>query len=397
MAFSKAYIPYGGYWSSPYAKWQGSFANLHGIELAATTAGKFFEKRKISPDRFDNLILGQTIPQLHCFYGGPWAAGLLGNGNITGPVVNQACITGVVCAKLASQDIENGVAKSSLVVTTDRCSNGPHLYYPSQTGPGGLGKTEDWVWDNFGRDPWAKGSMIQTAENVAKESGITREEQDAVAQRRYEQYKDALADDGAFHKRYMVPVEVGRGKRAKLIETDEGVFPTTAEGLAAIKPMLPEGTVTFGSQTHPADGNSGMIVTSKEMAAEMSADAKIEIQFVGFGTARAKKGFMALAMGPAAKVALSDAGVKIADLKVVKTHNPFAVNDIQLSRELSLDINDMNNYGSPLIWGHPQGPTALRVLIEMIEELAIKGGGYGLFSGCAAGDTAAGCVIKVSG
>jgi acetyl-CoA acetyltransferase len=397
VAFSKSYIPYGGYWSSPYAKWQGSFANLHALQLAAGTAGKFFENRKISPDKFDNLYLGQTIPQLQCFYGGPWIAGMLGNGNITGPVINQACITGVVCAKLASQDIENGIAGTSLIVAADRCSNGPHLYYPSQTGPGALGQTEDWVWDNFGRDPWAKGSMIQTAENVAKANNIEREQQDDVAQRRFEQYQAALADNGAFHKKYMVPVEVGKGKRAKLIETDEGVFPTTREGLSGLRPMLPEGTVTFGSQTHPADGNSGMVVTTKETAAELSADSKIEIQFVGFGTARVKKGFMAEAVVPASKAALKDAGIEIKDVKAVNTHNPFAVNDIFFSRETGFDVNNMNNFGSSIIWGHPQGPTALRAIIELIEELAAKGGGYGLFGGCAAGDTAAGCVVKVTG
>ncbi|UCC79849.1 MAG: thiolase family protein [Candidatus Zixiibacteriota bacterium] len=397
MAFSKSYIPYGGYWSSPYAKWQGSFANMHALELAAGTAGKFFENRKISPDKFDNLYLGQTIPQLQCFYGGPWIAGMLGNGNITGPVINQACITGVVCVKLASQDIEDGIAGTSLIVAADRCSNGPHLYYPSQTGPGALGQTEDWVWDNFGRDPWAKGSMIQTAENVAKANNITREEQDDVAQRRFEQYQSALADNGAFHKKYMIPVEVGKGKRAKLIETDEGVFPTTREGLSGLRPMLPEGTVTFGSQTHPADGNSGMIVTTKEKAAELSANSKIEIQFVGFGTARVKKGFMAEAVVPATKAALKDAGIEISDIKAVNTHNPFAVNDIYFSREMGFNVNNMNNFGSSIIWGHPQGPTALRALIELIEELAAKGGGYGLFGGCAAGDTAAGCVLKVTG
>jgi acetyl-CoA acetyltransferase family protein len=397
VAFSKSYIPYGGYWSSPYAKWQGSFANLHALQLAAGTAGKFFENRKISPDKFDNLYLGQTIPQLQCFYGGPWIAGMLGNGNITGPVINQACITGAVCVKLASQDIEDGIAGTSLIVAADRCSNGPHLYYPSQIGPGALGQTEDWVWDNFGRDPWAKGSMIQTAENVAKANNITREQQDDVAQRRFEQYQTALADNGAFHKKYIVPVEVGKGKRAKLIESDEGVFPTTREGLSGLRPMLPEGTVTFGSQTHPADGNSGMIVTTQEIAAELSADSKIEIQFVGFGTARVKKGFMAEAVVPASKAALKDAGIEIEDVKAVNTHNPFAVNDIYFSREMGFDVNNMNNFGSSIIWGHPQGPTALRAIIELIEELAARGGGYGLFGGCAAGDTAAGCIVKVTG
>ena len=397
MAFTKAYIPYGGYWSSPYAKWQGSFADMHSMQLAAATAQKFFEARKITPDRFDNVYFGMTIPQQHSFYGGAWLAGMLGNGGITGPWINQACITGAVCAKMASQDIEGGVAKASLVVAADRCSNGAHLYYPSLSAPGGTGKAENWVWDNFSFDPWAKGSMIQTAENVAKECDITKEEQDELTQRRYEQYSMALADDRAFQKKYMMPVEVGRGKRAKLIDADEGIFPTTLDGLKGLKPMMPEGTVSFGSQTHPADGNSGMIVTSKEIAAELATDSKIEIQFVGFGTARAKKGYMAMAVAPAAKAAIEDARISVADLKAVHTHNPFAVNDILLSRELGYDKNEMNNYGSPLIWGHPQGPTALRVMIELIEELAGKGGGYGLFAGCAAGDTAAGCVLKVSG
>ena len=129
----------------------------------------------------------------------------------------------------------------------------------------------------------------------------------------------------------------------------------------------------------------------------MSTDKKIEISLVGFGIARAKKGFMAQAVVPAAKAALNDAGIKLDDLKAVKTHNPFAVNDIYFSRETGFDVNNMNNFGSSLIWGHPQGPTALRATIELIEELVTRGGGYGLFAGCAAGDTAAGCVIKVSG
>ncbi len=397
MAFSKSYVPYGGYWTTPYAKWQGSFANLHALKLAAETARKFFELRKIDPKGFDNMYLGMTIPQLSSFYGGPWTAAMLGGERITGPVVNQACITGLVCTKFAAQDVEDAIATTSLVVTADRCSNGPHCYYPSQTSPGATGKAEDWVLDNFGNDPWAKNAMIQTAENVAKEAGITREENDEVAARRYEQYQQALADDGAFHKRYMVPVDVGRGKRAKTIATDEGVFPTTLDGLRTLKPVLPDGTLTFGAQTHPADGNSGIIVATKEKAAELAADSKIEIQFLGFGTARERKGYMAAATIPATQAALADVGLEAKDIKVIKTHNPFAVNDIALAKAMGFDLHEMNNYGSSLVWGHPQGPTALRTIIELIEELVIKGGGYGLFAGCAAGDTAGACVIKVTG
>jgi acetyl-CoA acetyltransferase len=95
-------------------------------------------------------------------------------------------------------------------------------------------------------------------------------------------------------------------------------------------------------------------------------------------------------------MALANAGIKLADVKAIKTHNPFAVNDLAFGKKTGYDImNKMNNYGSSLIYGHPQGPTAGRAVIELIEEMTLLGGGYGLFTGCAAGDTAAALVVKV--
>ena len=94
-------------------------------------------------------------------------------------------------------------------------------------------------------------------------------------------------------------------------------------------------------------------------------------------------------------MALDNAGIKAVDLGAIKTHNPFAANDIVMAKAMGLDANGMNNFGSSLIFGHPQAPTGARLMIEGIEELAMKGGGYLLFSGCAAGDTAASIVFKV--
>ncbi|MBU36247.1 MAG: hypothetical protein CMG29_03460 [Candidatus Marinimicrobia bacterium] len=89
------------------------------------------------------------------------------------------------------------------------------------------------------------------------------------------------------------------------------------------------------------------------------------------------------------------ADISIIDVKAIKTHNPFAVNDVYFAREMGIKKEAMNNYGSSLIWGHPQGPTGMRLVIELIEELTLLGGGYGLFTGCAAGDTAAAIVVEV--
>ncbi|MFC1532774.1 hypothetical protein ACFLZG_07975 [Thermodesulfobacteriota bacterium] len=99
---------------------------------------------------------------------------------------------------------------------------------------------------------------------------------------------------------------------------------------------------------------------------------------------------------PCAEMALKNADIKVTDLAVVKTHNPFAVNDVVMGKLMGINDNIFNNYGSSLIFGHPQGPTGARCVIEMIEELVMKGGGYGLFASCAAGDSATGLVIKVS-
>ena len=171
--------------------------------------------------------------------------------------------------------------------------------------------------------------------------------------------------------------------------------PTSAEGLARLQPVEPGGAHTFGAQTFPADGNCGIIVTTRDKARELSADPKTEIQVVSYGFARAKKGYMAMAPVPAAEMALKDAGITVKDLKAVKTHQPFAVNDINMAAKMGMDVNWMNNYGNSLIYGHPQGPTAGRNIVELLEEVVMLGGGYCLWAGCAAGDTAAAMVFKV--
>ncbi len=391
-----AYIPYKGYYSSPFAKWQGSLANEHSIVLGAKTARAWLAAKNISPENFDYLILGITVGQPYVFYGGPWASALIGAENIPGMYLSQACSTSTTVLYQAAQGIETGLYKNVFTLMTDRCSNGPHTIWPNPNGPGGQVTSENWVMDMFGNDPWAKNAMIQTAENVAKEAGVTREACDDVALRRYEQYLDALKNDRAFQKQYMFPVTVDISKKKSIIlEKDEGILPTTREGLDGLKTVLPGGVHTFGAQTHPADGNCGLIVTTKEKAKELSRDASKDARIVSYGFSRAKKGFMAMAVVPAAQMALANAGISIRDVKVIKTHNPFAANDIYLADQMGIDVNAFNNFGSSLVFGHPQAPTAGRLIIEGIEELADKGGGYMLFTGCAAGDTGAALIIKI--
>jgi acetyl-CoA acyltransferase len=393
---TKAFIPYRGYYSTPFVRWQGTLANEHSIVLGANTSRRFFESRKWDPKMFDYVLVGSTVYQKQWFYSGPWASALMGATGTPGILVSQACSTSTVSVYQAGMGIETGFFRNAWCLLADRCSNGPHAVWPNPGGPGGQVIAEDWVMDNFGKDPWAGGAMIQTAENVCRENGVTREECDAITLRRQAQYQDGLANGREFQKRYMFPVEVQLSKKKTVtVEADEGVFPTTKEGLAALRPVLPDGVHTFGTQTYPADGNCGVAVTTREKARELSADPKVEIRVVSYGFSRTKKGFMAAAVAPSAQAALDDAGIRAADVAVIKTHNPFSSNDLVMAKVMGLDANAMNNYGSSLIFGHPQGPTGARLIIEGIEETAMRGGGYLLFSGCAAGDTAASIVLKV--
>jgi acetyl-CoA acetyltransferase len=398
MKFTNAHIPYGAYWSTPFCKWQGSFSDLHPLKFAAETARNELEKRHIDTKQLTDLHLGNTVPSKSSFYGAPWVAAMMGAEGITGPMVSQACATSARVIAGAATELESGNDGKILCITADRTSNGPHILYPNPKGPGGKGNAEDWVWDNFNYDPFAKNAMLQTAENVAKEIGISTAQQNEVALLRFQQYKNALVNDGEFHKRYMVsPLEINPSGRKVIgiVKSDEGIFPSSIEGLEKLKPILPDGTVTFGGQTYPADGNAGMIITTPEKANEMSSNSDIIIQLISYAQGRTKKGFMPAANIPACKIVLPEAGIDIADVKAIKTHNPFAVNDIYFAKEMGVKIEEMNNYGSSLVWGHPQGPTGMRLIIELIEELVLLGGGYGLFTGCAAGDTAAAVIIRV--
>ncbi len=398
-SYTKAFIPYGGYYSTPFSRWQGSMQYDNAVSLGANTARKWFlEKRGIDPTVVDYLYFGTTVAQNHWFCAHNWASSILTDDKrfIPGLFVNQACSTSTTCLNLAAKDIEFGAYDVAFTLMSDRCSNGPHTTWADPFGPGGQPDREDWNMDNFGGNPRHRLAMAETAENVAADIGITKEECDAVVLRRYEQFMEARANDRAFQRRFMFAPEVMVSKKkTKFVEEDEGWTPTTAEGLARLKPVRPGGCLSYGAQTFPADGNCGLIVTTRDKAKELSTDPKVEIQIVSYGFSRVKPMYMPAAPIPAAEMALDVAGLKLADIKAIKTHNPFAVNDLAFAKKTGYDVMKMNNNGSSLIYGHPQGPTAGRAVIEMIEELTLLGGGYGLFTGCAAGDTAAALVLKV--
>jgi acetyl-CoA acetyltransferase len=274
MSFRDACIPVRLGWSSPFTRWQGPLAELSSLDLAAQVTTDALARSGLPAAEITGIILGWTVPQPEIFYGASTVAARIGAPHATGAMLSQACATSAACVEAAALRVDAGLDELSVVITTDRTSNGPVLTYPAPSAPGGAPRQETWVLDNFRRDPWGGLSMVATAERVAAEAGLTRERLDEVALMRYEQYQAALAGDRAFQRRYMLPVTLpARRGEPVVIDGDVGVHPTTAEGLAKLAPAEPGGVVTYGTQTHPADGTAGLVVTRASWAPAPPAPA----------------------------------------------------------------------------------------------------------------------------
>ncbi|MBW3656722.1 MAG: thiolase family protein [Gemmatimonadetes bacterium] len=394
MRFERAAIPLRHLWSSPFVRWQGALADVSSLDLAHAVTRDALAQRQVDRGRVTQLVLGTTIPQQGSFYAAPWLAARLGMQGISGPHIAQACATSAACLMAAARSADENPSTCSLVVATDRTSNGPLLVYPRGKAMGGSPATENWVLDNFAADPWTGQSMLHTAEAVAREGGMTRAQLDELTLLRYRQYAQALADNRAFQRRFMQPVVLQQGRKELRVEADEGVHATTAEGLAALKPAMEGGVITAGAQTHPADGCAGAVLMDADTARAAAAGEGI-VRLLVATTARVEKARMPKAATVAAEKALHEAALSMADIAVVTTHNPFAANDQWLAQQTGCALEKMNPFGCSMVWGHPQGPTGLRAIAELAHALQLRGGGIGLFTGCAAGDTGAALVLRV--
>ena len=387
MKIEDVCIPVSASWSSPFVRWQGPAADVNSLDLARQVTQDGLARTGIEWP-FRELVLGITVPQKEAFYGAPTLAARLGLGRLSGPMLAQACATSVACVHWAAADQQGSGEGARLVVTTDRTSNGPHLVYPSaEARRAGPRTRENWVLDNFGRDPvHGRGDARDGGARRRRGRDRARRSSTSSPSRRYEQYLDALADDRAFQREWMVPIVAGSRRKPVEIDEDWGVRPVVLEELRALGPVEEGGVVSYGTQTHPADGSAGMVVTSPSVVAELGVEGPVAHPALDRLRAGRAAGRCRRRPSRRPRAALADAGIGIDQVDVIKTHNPFAVNDVWFARELGVDADAMNPFGSSLVYGHPQAPTGARGIVELLHALVRRGGGVGLFTGCAAGD-----------
>lgn len=389
----KVRIPYGTWGSSYFPAWQSSpLAEVNIGQFAGESMAQILSKRKVSTSHLDYLIIGSTVPWHWKFWNATVVANCMGR-RIPGYHLEQACATGLQTVVQAVAQVQMGAGEAVGVLTFDRTSDSPAGIFPERRAYRRTEVISD-VWDNFGFDPSTEQAMITSAGNVARKHKIEKSEIDELTAFRYKQYFDGK--ESGFLSRVAMPLEILnlQGKSMGVINEDTGVRKVTLDALKAMREL--ETCVTGGTQTHASDGMATLLVTTAEKAAEISPRPEIEITFIAKAEVRVLASSMPEAPAVAVKKLLNQTGLSLDDMVVVKDHNPFAVNDAVFSKVMNFDWHKMNNNGSPLVWGHPQGPTLTRVIIEALEEAVDLGGGYVLVFGCAAGDVGIASVFKVN-
>lgn len=388
-----ARIPYGTWGSSYFPAWQTSaLAEVNIGQFAGEAMNRILGLRGVPAGQIDTLVIGSTVPWHWKFWNAPLVASCLGS-RVPGYHVEQACATGLQAVLLAGAEVESGAHEVAGALTFDRTSDSPVGVFPERRAYQRTVPIAD-VWDNFGFDPATGKAMLATAGQAARKHRIERREVDDLTFHRYEQY--FAARDSGFLDRVLVPLDVldVRGKPLGRIDEDQGVRPITREGLAAQREL--DTCVTSGTQTHAADGMATLLVAHRDRVADLSRRPEIDIAFVAKAEVRARPSLMPEAPALAVQKILAATGLTMADMAVVKNHNPFAVNDAIFARVLEYDWRAMNRTGCSLVWGHPQGPTLTRVIIEALEEAVDLGGGNVLVFGCAAGDVGIAAILRVS-
>lgn len=391
--FAKARIPYGTWGSSYFPAWQMSaLAEVNIGQFAGEAMNRIMGLRKVPIHLLEHLIIGSTIPWHWKFWTAPLVASCMDH-RIPGFHIEQACATGLQAVIIAGNEVETGSNDVVGVLTFDRTSDSPVGVFPERRAYQRTVPLAD-VWDNFGFDPATEKAMISCAGKAARKYKCDRREVDELTFYRYDQY--FKAKESGFLNRIMVPMDILniQGRFLGSINDDLGVRKLTLEDLMAMREL--DSCVTPGTQTHASDGMATLLVTSKEKAAEISPRPEIDIQFIGKAELRTFPSLMPEAPALVVKKLFDRLGLSMKDITVAKNHNPFAVNDVIFSKVLDYDWHNLNNSGCPLVWGHPQGPTLTRVLIEAFEEAVDLGGGYVLIFGCAAGDIAIATVFKVT-
>ena len=367
-------------------KFGGAISRIAASDLGALVIKSLLAKSGVRPEQVSEVILGQVL-----------TAGIGQNGarqasikaglpdRVPALTINKVCGSGLKATHLAAQAIMAGDADIVIAGGQENMSLAPHVMPGSRDGFR-MGDAKlvdsmvvDGLWDVFNQY-----HMGITAENVAKESGVTRRDQDEFAAA--SQQKAEAAQKAGKFKDEIIPVEIPQRKGAPLVfDTDE--YPrhgSTLESMAALKPAFDKsGSVTAGNASGINDGAAAVLMMSATKAAELGLKPLARIK--AYASAGIDPKIMGMGPVPASQRCLARAGWTVRDLGLMEINEAFAAQAIAVNRRMGWDTSKVNVNGGAIALGHPIGASGCRILVTLLHEMVRRDAKRGLAALCIGG------------
>ncbi|MFP4661613.1 MAG: acetyl-CoA C-acetyltransferase [Halanaerobiales bacterium] len=380
---------------TPIGSFGGALKDVQVTELGKIVISEVLQRAGLNPDMVDEVIMGNVLQagqgqnparQASVRAALPY--------NIPSMTINKVCGSGLKSVNLAAQAIMLGDANIIVAGGMENMSRAGHLVdnlrWGKKMGNGELIDLmiKDGLWDAF-----EDYHMGVTAENIAEDWGITREEQDEFAALSQQKAEKAI-NEGKF-KEEIVSVKVPQRRKDPIIfDTDE--YPragTTIEKMAKLRPVFKkDGTVTPGNASGINDGAAAVLLMSSEKADELGIKPLVKI--ISYASAGVDPKVMGTGPIPASRKALKKADLKLEDIELVEANEAFAVQSIAVLRELGLNPDIVNVNGGAIALGHPIGASGTRILVTLIHEMIKRKNRYGLATLCIGGGQGCSTIVE---
>ncbi|GAB4218345.1 MAG: acetyl-CoA C-acetyltransferase [Rhodoferax sp.] len=376
-------------------KFGGSLASVSAPELGSIVIKEALARAKLGVDQVSEVIMGQVLTAGQGQ--NPARQSLIKAGiplEVPAMTINTVCGSGLKAVMLAAQSVAYGDSEIVVAGGQENMSASPHVLQGSRNGQ----RMGDWkmidsmivdgLWDVYNNY-----HMGITAENVAKQFGITREMQDAMALA--SQQKAAAAQDAGKFKDEIVPVLIPQRKGDPLVfDADEFINrKTNAEALAGLRPAFDKaGTVTAGNASGINDGAAAVVVMTAKKAAALGLTPLARI--AGFGMSGLDPKIMGMGPVTASQKALARAGWNVADVDLFELNEAFCAQACAVNQQLGVDPAKVNVNGGATALGHPIGASGCRILVTLLHEMQRRGAKKGLASLCIGGGMGAALVVE---
>jgi acetyl-CoA acetyltransferase family protein len=380
---------------TPMAEYNGRFRSIPETELGALAAREALSRCGVPPQGIGHVVFGNALQTSgNAIYGARHVA--LKSGlpvEVPALTVNRLCGSGIQSILSAAHLIRSDEAESVLAGGMENLSQAPHVIRGARSGFRlGEGKLEDALMVAL-MDSHCGLYMAQTAEKIARERDITRQEQDHFALRS-QQKADEAYRAGRIQEE-IVPVKVRDGRAEVLFaEDDHRRADTTLEGLSRLSPAFSkDGSVTAGNASGIVDGAAAVVVSSNPGAGKGKPLGKI----VAWGIAGVEPSVMGIGPVPATRQALQRAGLSLKEIDLIEVNEAFAAQYLAVERDLGLDRERVNVNGGAIALGHPLGATGTRLVLTLLLELRRRGARFGLATACIGGGQGIAVIVESAG